>query len=138
MPAPSNVPSQLVERISPHRVQHYLEAAGWAQVKSKDPSIALYWRNNDRTSQVRVPLQTGFADYGEVLSSTLDMIARVLGAELEQIVEELLSPPSDLLFFGHAGPTVTYGNVALDQGIQLVECAKRLLLSAACSIAQPG
>jgi hypothetical protein len=89
----------LIERINFLTVQRYLQNRNWIKVQSKRENIAIFFRERPFPSEIIVPLDRGYSDYSELIFKAVANISKVENRDGEQIINDLLLPPSDVMRF---------------------------------------
>ncbi len=84
--------------------------------------------------QIKIPCNREFSDYAEAMYKAISIISLTEGKSTEQIILELLNPLSDIIRVRHIGPDVENGSILIENGINLYENTKRLLINAALDI----
>lgn len=119
-------------------VQSYLKNTGWERIKSKRQHVAIFLKNiNEDSLEIQLPLSRTFSDYSSVLYSALKTISFSEDRETEQILSDLLLPPSDVIRYRVANPDTEAGTISFEDGFNLLQSAKKTLYTTACDIIQP-
>lgn len=126
----------LVGRIRPKHAREYATANNW-QRKSQDfGGLAVFDHKQLKLTQLLVPIDSDASDYPVRM---LDVVQRIAEAEERPVLEvsnDLLNPDSDIVRYRIADPSIS-SDLGLLKGIEILEGAKRSLLSAAHSILAP-
>jgi hypothetical protein len=127
---------RLARGISPSAIRDYAKATGWEQVcEGVRGRIYLLRHSTDRLKQLVIPMDFS-DDYAEVIIDATSRIASLEGRRTEAVLTDLLTPEADILRFRVATRDVEI-TLPLQEGIDLLEGAKRALLTAACSVVNP-
>jgi hypothetical protein len=76
-------------------------------------------------------------DYGESILEVAARIASIENREIGAVLNDLLMPNADVLRFRLATVATEAGTLPFQEGINLLEGAKKALLAAACSVLSP-
>lgn len=117
------------------QLRDYLLARGFRLLRTRWTDAGVF-RNGD--TEVMVPFDSTFADYEEALLRAARQIARFEGRELADVVADLAMPRADRLRFAQSGEGTADGMIGVDFARDLVEGARKTLLSAAHSEERPG
>ncbi|WP_152050801.1 hypothetical protein [Tautonia marina] len=137
MSNPFDLPEHLVSRINPVEARHYVAASGWKRVTGVNGKVAVFDHPTSELDQLLIPLDAGLADYARRMAEVISTLAEHEGRPASDILDDLLLPPSDVLRFRMIGPGTQKGDVSLNQGIELLDGARKAILSAACAVVQP-
>lgn len=129
--------SLVTERLSFATVQRYLQNRNWNRKQSKREHLSIFFTEFPTPTEILLPLNRGFADYGELMYSAISKIAKVENREIEQIVNDLLLPPSDVIRFRVENKRTEFGLISFNEGFSLLENAKKSLFTTACDIINP-
>lgn len=127
-------PEALVHELSWAQIRDYLLSRGFRLLPTRWTDAGVF-RNGD--TEVIVPFDSTFADYHEALLRAARQIARFEGRELADVVADLGMPRSDRLRFAQTGKGTSDGMIGVDFARDLVEGARKALLSAAHSEERP-
>jgi len=119
-------------------VQSYLKNTGWERTKSKREHVALFTKaiENDFL-EIQLPLSRNFYDYPQALFSALQILSDSESRDTEQILSDLLLPPSDVIRYRVANEDTEAGTISFEDGYNLLQSAKKSLYTTACDILQP-
>lgn len=119
-------------------VQAYLLNTGWKRVQSKREYIGIFIReyNND-FEEIILPFDNDVADYDKTMYEALKTISRVENRDAMQIIQDLSIPIADIIRFRVVGSDTKNGTISFNDGFNLLESAKKMLLASACDIIQP-
>lgn len=126
--------------IRPSDVQQYLRARGWSLADDERPQgVLVYERelNGDGAVPLEVPTRTELEDYPRRMGEALEILAAVEGTPLLDLIDELSTPPADIVQFRLQSDLVGSGTIPVDDGIRIRQAQKNLLLAAAHSVLEP-
>ena len=127
-----------VEAIRPPDVQQYLIHNGWRRLGEPKNDVARFERETDRGPlQAEVLLDPSFADYVRRTGELIESLSRLEDRPVLAVLEDLLTPPADVVHLRVASDGVKSGWIPLDDAIRLREAQKQLLLSIAHSVLEP-
>lgn len=120
-------------------VVDYLRTHGWSALASARGDVAVMKIATERGDvTTRVPLDETFGDYGRRMAELADLISRIESRPVSQVVNDLSTPPGDLVRFRLASEDTEAGSVGLSQSVQLRKALKNLLLSSAHAAVAPA
>src|SRR5205807_8784533 len=126
---------EIAKSISPQSVREYAKANGWEPVREGvKERVYLFRHSVDQLRQLIVPMDSGHRDYAEMLVDVAARIASLEKRPVDVVLNDLLLPNADILRFRLIEAETAAGSVPLQEGINLLEGAKRALLAAACSV----
>jgi hypothetical protein len=127
---------RLAKGVSPSAIRDYAKATGWEQVREGVKGrIYLLRHSTDRLRQLVIPMDFS-DDYAEVIVDATSRIASLEGRPTQAVLTDLLTPDADILRFRVATRDVDV-TLPLQEGIDLLDGAKKALLAAACSVVSP-
>lgn len=128
---------RLAASVSPGAIRDYAKAAGWELVREGVRGRVYLLRHpTDRLRQLIVPMDFS-EDYAEVV---VDVAARLAAEEkksIEAVLNDLMTPDSDILRFRVETRDEHGVTLPLQEGINLLDGAKKAVLAAACSVVNP-
>lgn len=128
---------RLASGVSPSAVRDYAKANGWEQVKEGAKGRVFLFRHTiDKLRQLIIPMDFS-PDYAEVIVDATARIATLEGRPIEAVLTDLLMPDADILRFRVATRDEAGGTLPLQEGINLLDGAKKAVLAAACSVVSP-
>ncbi len=130
-------PKDILQLIKPQQVRSYAIAKGWQRVPNVNGNIALFNHPGAQWDQLIVPMDESFDDYAKRLQDVVENLAEFEGRPAAEVLNDLLTPESDILRYRIASPATGRGSIPLLEGIRLLEGAKRSILAAACSVVNP-
>lgn len=131
------LPSDILGLIKPQQVRGYALAKGWQRVAGVNGEIALFNHPNAEFDQLIVPMDDTLDDYAKRLRDVIHNIATFESRPVVEVLNDLITPESDILRYRVASPSTGRGTIPLIEGIRLLDGARRSLLSAACSVINP-
>src|SRR5688572_23731265 len=124
--------------VSPLAARQYAEAKGWQLVRRGIESrLYVLQHPQDTLRQIVIPMDETGIDLGDAVLDAARKLADVEKRTLNAILNDLLQPSADVLRFRVVSPIAASGYLSLEGGINLLNGAKRALLSAACSVWHP-
>lgn len=130
---------KLVTKISFNTLQEYLLLRNWRKLESKNQEIAILSApNDDPKLDVMLPLSRNFADYDEAILDSIKKISQFENRDTIEIINDLIVPPSDIVRFKIQSESTSLGIIPLDQGFELLESAKKAILSSASDLIAPS
>jgi hypothetical protein len=129
---------EIAKSVSPQSAREYAKANGWEQVKEGVKGrIYLFRHSEEKLRQLIVPMDATTTDYAEMILEAASKLAAMEERPLDAVLNDLLLPNADILRFRLVEPEAANGSVPLQDGINLLEGAKKALLAAACSVVSP-
>ena len=119
-----------VDKINFTSLNKYLNNKLWTKVLSNRTDIAIFYSEYFK-EEIICPLDRGFADYNELIVSAIKKISRVESRPIEQVLNDLLLPPSDIIRFRVDNKRTEFGLISFAEGFALLENAKKSLLTTA-------
>lgn len=116
-------------------VQSYLRTRGWFSVGDVRDVAVVY--GHEGREQVMVPLDRTLGDYARVLGDLVDTLSKVEQRSPFELIEDLSTPPGDLVSFRVRSELVSSGTIPLLDALQIRESQRDLILSAAHSVIMP-
>ncbi len=130
------LPIDILQLIKSQQVRAYAIAKGWQRVSQVNLDIALFNHPKAQWDQLIIPME-GLDDYSKRMRDVVEILAQFESRPAAQILNDLLTPESDILRYCVASPVTGRGSIPLIEGIRLLEGAKRSILAAACSVVNP-
>ncbi len=131
------LPEDILQLIKPQQVRSYALAKGWKRVPGVNGEIALFSHPRGQWDQLIVPMDESFDDYSRRLRDIVEILARFESRPDVEILNDLITPDSDIIRYRVASPVTGRGSIPLMEGIRLLEGAKRSIMAAACSVVNP-
>lgn len=126
---------EMGEQIEYPTLRQYLLAHHWQIRQSKLDDVGVF-RSMSNDIEVIIPLDRGFADYGEAMITAIERIARDENRPVAAVINDLRLPRVDTLRFSRIGSDDD--TLALDDGAVLVSAARKCIWAAACSVERPN
>ncbi|QDV33710.1 hypothetical protein [Tautonia plasticadhaerens] len=138
MKSPSRLPREQVNALRPGDVKQYLTSRGWRPQGDADLPKAVTLRHPDHAGvELVVPMERSLGDYVLRMADVVVAIARIEDRPVDQVLNDLATPPGDVFRFRVVGSVATLGNLPLDEAIQLIGGGRQLLWASAYSTIQP-
>ncbi len=131
------LPASTARLVAPRAIRNYAQALGWLPVPDINGGIAVFHRPDSELHQLIVPLDETYDDYADLVAEAVRKLADFENASSQQVLNHLLLPPADVLRFRDNSPESETGSLLLEQGINLLNGSRRLLLSQAHSVLKP-
>jgi hypothetical protein len=118
--------------LRPYDVQQHLMNEGWQLLHVRD-DVARYAPPDESRGRtiVELLLDTTYADYLPRMAELVDAVAAWERRSALQVLDDLLSPPSDVWRFRFIAPAIDGGFMPIDDAIRIRLASRQLLLSAA-------
>jgi len=133
-----SIPEHLSRYLDPNSIEVYLMAHNW-EVKTRNRLFST-WRRPDQgdpSAFLFVPLSAGPADYEDRLRELVLRLAAVEERDIDAVVTNLRYATADLIRIGLVSPRVGPGELPIEDGRNLFDGARDLMLWAACAAVQP-
>ncbi|MGC1685381.1 MAG: hypothetical protein WA734_07170 [Candidatus Acidiferrales bacterium] len=128
---------QLAKGISPSAVRDYAKATGWEHVRDGVKGrIYLFRHSTDRLRQLAIPMDFS-EDYADAIVDATTTIASLEGSSVHAVLTDLMMPDADIIRFRVATRDEAGGTLPLQEGINLLDGARKAVLAAACSVVTP-
>ena len=131
------LPDSLTSLVTPRAVRVYAEGLGWCRVEGVNGKIAVYANPNSPLQQLIVPLDERLDDYGLRAAEAIQRLAEFEKRPPREVLNHLLLPPSDLLYFREVSPAAAAGDLPLDHAVRMIDGVRKMLLSEAHSVLAP-
>lgn len=139
MPMPSlirpDLPPEQLQQVTPREVFGYAKAKGWVQGPMVG-RLRVYGRPG-ALDQLLIPTDPSEPPFAERMHEVVETFARVEERAAEKVLDSLINFESDVLRFRVASVRAEEGSLPLGQVLNLLEGARRSLLSAAHSVLNP-
>ncbi len=126
-----------LKALRPHDVAAYLRTRGWLLAETVGPFTRYTLETNGSKLDVEVPKASEYRDYPLRMAEVLSAIARAERRSQLEILQDLTMTSADVVRLRLIGGDLSDGSVLLEDGAQLVERARDVLLAAACATVQP-
>ncbi len=135
-----NIPElyNLSNKLNSLAVQSYLKNTGWEKIKSKREHVALFIKSSKGdVLEIQLPLSRCFNDYSQALFSALEILSFSENRETEQVLSDLLLPPSDVIRFRVVNQDTEAGTISFEDGCNLLQSVRKSLYTIACDVIKP-
>jgi len=132
-----NLPMGLLRLVTPQQVRSYALAKGWERIHKVNGQVALFHRPGSEFDQLIVPMEASAPDYARRIADVVMILMEVEHRALTEILGDLLLPDADIVRYRIMSPDAEKGTLPLQEGLRLLEGAKRSILAAACSVLAP-
>lgn len=126
-----------VRRLRLRMIAPYLEKAGWERTADDDDALAIFTKGKDSPRQLLVPTRPEYDDFAELMADVVRKLAEIEGRSERAIIHDLYAGHVDTVRYRMQSLAASRGTLPLEQGILLLEGAKRTLLAAACTVISP-
>src|SRR5438105_5667564 len=130
---PDNL-ERLAGEVSPQNARQYALAKGWERVPGVNGGIALFKRADSDLGQLIIPVRPTGPDYARRIVDLLTNLAEWERRPPEEILSDLLIPEADVVRYRLVSPDTARGDLSLEEGVRILDGARRSLLAAACSV----
>lgn len=124
---------QLAQHILPIEVRNYAKSREWEPVKAKG-EIWVFRHKQQKLRQLIIPKNQEDDSYDDAIAEVIYRIADDENRNPLSVASDLLMPNSDILRFRVSGNDAMSGTLPLEDAHSLLEGAKRVILSVACSV----
>ena len=122
--------------ITPSDVRWYALGRGWRPQPSRNPAIAIFSKPNSDI-QLQVPQQGSGRDVALMMMEVVRKFSEIENRQIEDVSQDLRHPFADALRLRVKSRIADSGTLPLNEGLQLFEGGRRLLVAAACSTVMP-
>ncbi len=119
--------------VSPSALTAYARSAGWSKIETYGEHSDVF--ANEHLPEVVVPRTQDIGDYISVVSKLIEVFAGVAEIDEISLYADLVTADRDVIRF--RVPSAEKGSLGINDGIELVDGARNILLSAACSLEDP-
>ena len=119
--------------VSPVALSAYARAAGWRRHEQYRAHSDVYV--GEARPEIIVPRTERLGDYASVVAALIDTFASVAGQDQLTVYRSLVTTDRDVVRVRAAESED--GSVTLTAGVSLIDGAREMLLSAACSLREP-
>lgn len=121
-----------VRRVTPAALSAYAKAHGWAKTGAYGDHADVY--GADDRPEILIPRTTDLGDYASTVTRLLEIFSEVEEVSQLRVYDDLTTADRDVIRVraGVNGP-----EIAVEDGVALVEGARNLVLAAACSVHRP-
>ena len=121
-----------VSRVTPAALSAYARAHGWAKTEAYSDHADVY--DAEERPEVLIPRTTDLGDYASTVSRLLEIFSEVAKVSQVRVYNDLTTADRDVIRVRARGDGP---DIAVEDGVTLVEGARNLLLAAACSVQRP-
>ena len=114
------LPKDILQLIKPQQVRGYAIAKGWQRVPNVNGEIALFNHPGAKWDQLIVPMDESIDDYSKRLRDVVEILAQFESRPATQVLNDLLTPESDILRYRVASPATGRGFNSTDGRHQAV------------------
>lgn len=118
-------------------IRPYVESEGWHSKQLFRNVLAVFERDANCTDQLLVPTNPSYEDFSEQMRTVVCKIAAAQKRSPDAVMQDLLSLDVDTLRFTVKETKTGPDTLPLEQGLSLLEGARRSLLAAACTVLSP-
>ena len=119
--------------VSPAALSAYARAEGWSKAEPYGGFSDIYVA--DGLPEIILPRTENLGDYASVVSTLIEIFARVAGVDELALYRNLVTADRDVIRMRVAGSDD--GTVSMDEGVDFVRGASEVVLAAACSYYRP-
>ena len=135
----NNYIQELATKVNYLAFQQYLLHKGWKKISTKREDAAVMVSPDDNSNfDLLIPLSRTFADYRQSITQAVKKVAVFENRDEIQLVNDLIAPPSDIVRYRIENESTVNGIIPLKAGFDLLESAKKSLLSAASDVLAPN
>ena len=120
--------------ISPSALSAYAHAAGWHRCEPYRKHSHIY--AGDGLPEITVPCTAHLGDYASVVAALIDTFAQVAGQDQLAVYRSLVTADRDVIRI-RAATESNDGSLGLNDGANLIDGSREMVLSAACSLQKP-
>ena len=121
-----------------NQVRAYAERRGWQRGPTFRGVLEVFDRGGGSLEQLLVPTNPGLDDFAEQMQRVVVRLAQSEGRHPASVLEDLISLDVDTVRFSLRSPDAERGTIPLEQGLDLIDGARRSLLAAACTVLAPS
>lgn len=120
------------------QIVRFLRGLGWCRIKNKNEQLAIFQKMHDSDLfQIVVPLNSEYADYGEMMYNAATILASEQKRSVEEVILELMNPLSDIVKVRINDEKIIGGTVLFEDAIELFNNAKKMIQYAAQDAISP-
>lgn len=127
---------ELLSKVRPRHAREYAGANGWNRKPKDFGGLAVFDHTQLELTQLLIPIDADANDYPTRMLDVVQRIAEVENRPIIEVSNDLLNPDSDVVRYRVVDPTISL-DLGLLKGIEILDGARRSLLSAAHSILAP-
>ncbi len=135
--ASDRLPEAGLKRLRLSHVRAYAERRGWQRAETFRNRVVIFGREAGSLDQLLVPMNPDTGDFTDLMQRVVQQLADEEGQRPASVLEDLLSLDVDTIRFSVRSPVTDRGTLPLEQGLALLDGARRSLLAAACTVLAP-
>lgn len=127
-----------VNELNLQNIRNYIRWRKWqldASTSNKDRNV--YHREDSDDLEIILPLTRDFADYNIRIINVLEILSEYEKRPVSLILNEIVSPPADIIRFRVSAPNISLDSIPLEAGVNYIQGTKDILLAAALSTNNP-
>lgn len=128
---------EAIAALSPLNVVGYLRAKGWERYSEATGRYSVWLNETYPDAEVVVPARRSASDFVSVFAAALSELATTEQRSQFDIIRDLLNSGFDLVRLAAKSESTSGGSIRIDEGIQLFEQAREILLASACATVKP-
>jgi hypothetical protein len=126
----------LTQQILPTGVRDYAKFRKWEPVTGIKSRLWVF-KEQGSLRQLLIPMDQEDDDYSEAILEVVQRIAENEKRNVISVISDLLTPNSDIIRFKISNDDSISGTRSLDDGVNLLDGAKKALLASASSVINP-
>jgi hypothetical protein len=125
--------------LGPLDVAAYLRIHGWKQVESMGDKGSVWdlTAANGEQYEILLPLRPDLGDFLSRMADTVRVLELAEQRSQLEILRDLTTSATDIIRIRSQQPDTHDGTISIDDGVDLVQRARDMLLAAACATVQP-
>lgn len=128
-----------IAQVRPQSAIEYAKSRKWIRVQTKRDNVAVYASPIEGSyTQVSIPRESSFDDFPQRMLEVIESFSRAEGRSFIEVMHDVMQPEADTIRFAWEGGEADSGSIGLSASVDLLEGAKRALLSSACSVLTPA
>ena len=135
--ASEHLPDARLKQLRLSHVRAYAERRGWQRGETFRNRLVIFGRGSASLDQLLVPMNPDLGDFAEMMQRVVQQLADHEGQRPASVLEDLFSLDVDTIRFSVRSPITDRGTLPLEQGLALLDGARRSLLAAACTVLAP-
>ncbi len=131
--------ADIVRIFKPLDAASYLRLHGWKQQEVVPEKYAIWTKKDDSRGEFEIllPLATTFSDFSRRVREVIDTLQAEEKRAVAEILEDVSTPHADIVRARLAPDGDTNGTLPLEDGANVFQQIRELLLSAACAAVSP-
>ncbi len=126
-----------LKKLRLNHVRTYAERRGWRRQGLFRDVIAVFDHGPQSHQQLLVPTNPDFDDFAEQMQRVVHRLAQAESRSAASVLEDILSLDVDTIRFSVRSTAAARGTLPLEDGLALLDGARRSLLAAACTVLAP-